>query len=162
MPEIILFGQHFESDLTSQILCKIAEFIKSGEVRTLGTINVFLITECSNNPWLSDFYNQCDLVTVDGQPLVYASRFFSSCPFPEMVGGPNLFSQLYQAGASNGWSFYFLGSTNQILEKAELNLRAMYPSFDIVGKHHGYFDPESKTMDDIIQEITSGDYHVQL
>jgi len=79
------------------------------------------------------------LVTVDGRPLVYVSRLFGT-PFPEMVGGANLWFEIAREAARTDRSMYLLGSTQQTVECAARNLQRSLPALRIVGYRNGFFD----------------------
>ncbi len=154
MKEITIFNQKFISATTNEIIVFIEnELIDSRKIKIISAINVYLITLCYYDKQLSEFYNLCDIVTVDGRPLVYISKLFTKYPFPEMVGGPNLWDSLLEYGANKKNSFYFLGSTNEILNKASSNIKNKFRNIKIVGMHHGYFDVESDICVTVVKEI---------
>ena len=153
MVETRIFGQKIFSCVASEALVKIEELISTKDISLITGLNVLYVTECDKDKDLSDFYNNCELVTVDGRPLVYLSRFFASYRFPEMVGGPNLWGKLLHYGAEKNLTFYFLGATDEILEKAEETLTRDVKELKIIGKHNGFFDIKGKEMDVIVEEL---------
>lgn len=150
---INLFGQKFFSGTTKDALLFIETIINKKRTNVIAAINIYLITECHKNKELADFYNGCDLVTVDGRPLVYASHLLSNNPFPELVGGPNLWLKLLVFASENNYSLYFIGSTNKILNKAKNNLRDLIPNLNVIGMHNGYFSFNSSEYKKIVSEI---------
>jgi len=130
-------------------------FSKYNNNLLVGALNIHLITFCNYNSTISDFYNKCDVVSVDGSPLVYLSKFFSDDPFPEMVGGPNFWIQILKYGADKNYNFYFLGSKYDVLLKAKANLEVKFSNLKIVGMHHGYFDLSSKAFDNVVSDINN-------
>jgi len=110
------------------------------------------LTECYKTPKLKTFYeNTCDLVTVDGRPLVYLSNILFRSPLPEMVGGPNLWNQILIK--FNTHRFYFLGSKETTLVKAINNIQTNNKHIKIVGHHHGFFDINGNEFMKILNEI---------
>jgi N-acetylglucosaminyldiphosphoundecaprenol N-acetyl-beta-D-mannosaminyltransferase len=85
-----------------------------------------------------EFYENADLVTVDGRPLVYLSRFFAE-PLLEMVGGSNLWYKIIELAERKNYTLYLLGGTQSVVEKAVRNLTDMHPALRIVGFRNGYF-----------------------
>lgn len=157
METIVLFNQRFESGTAGEIACAIDALSHDGsKTYVVAAINVYLVTLCNRSEELSQFYNEdCDIVTVDGRPLVYSSHLLSKYPFPEMVGGPNLWNILLAQGASKNQSFFFLGSTDEILQKASNALRDAYPGINIVGTHNGFFDPDGPEFEIIASQIAA-------
>jgi len=157
MKDILLFGQKFISGNTQEIIELIYEKRdKSQYILLVAAINVYIITLCYKNKAINNFYNHiCDIVTVDGRPLVYLSKFYSNYPFPEMVGGPNLWQKIINIGAAKGDTFYFLGATNEILVKAINNLRLKIDNIKIIGFHHGYLNFPSEEFEEVVAEINN-------
>lgn len=149
---ITLFNQKFTSGESSSILTQL--FDEKREPNNLvGALNLYLIVMCKEDDWISKFYNSCDIVNVDGRPLVYVSRILSKYPFPEMVGGPKFWLKVLEHGAKQKKRFYFLGSHLNILSKAKLMLEHRINNINIVGMHHGYFDPTSTELNPVISDI---------
>jgi N-acetylglucosaminyldiphosphoundecaprenol N-acetyl-beta-D-mannosaminyltransferase len=151
---IDIFNQRFFSGTTNEAIDVIHQFIQKRSLSIIGAINVYLLTECSKNKWLSDFYNDsCNMVTVDGRPLVYLSKILSKYPFPEMVGGPGLWLKILEYGSKQGLKFYFIGATDEILRKSKTNLEEQFNNISIVGYHNGYFSFDSLETEKIVSEI---------
>lgn len=154
MKETILFNQKFISATTTEILEFVEnELIDSNKAKIISAINVYLITLCYQKKEISDFYNHCDIVTVDGRPLVYISKLFSKYSFPEMVGGPNLWTNLLDSGSKKNRTFYFIGSTEETLIRAILNIKKLFDNINIVGSHHGYFEINGIICSEVVDEI---------
>ena len=136
---IKLFDQTFDCVDTQKALTFIDYFIKQQSPMIICAKNVSLIVECSKNKFLREFYENVNLITVDGRPLVYISRIFLEEPFPEMVGGPNLWYRIIEFAYKRYYTIYFLGGTQSIVEKAVRNLKIKYPDIMVVGFINGYF-----------------------
>ncbi len=83
--------------------------------RYVATINVDFITNIlswrkgrSRHPELMYILRKADMVTADGMPIVWASRWLGS-PLAMRVPGSDLVPLLAKAAASKGKSLYFLG-----------------------------------------------------
>jgi len=76
--------------------------------------------------------NNSALVVPDGMPLVWVSKYFGKS-IPERVSGPDLFNELCNVASENGYSFYFLGSTEKTIERIIFNLKMKFPKLLIAG-----------------------------
>jgi N-acetylglucosaminyldiphosphoundecaprenol N-acetyl-beta-D-mannosaminyltransferase len=147
------FHQQLFAGTTDEATDFFNSLIDSGHPKLVGAINVYLMTQCYQDRNLSDIYNQFDLVTVDGRPLVYLSSCYASIPVREMVGGPNFWETVIRFGAQNGHNFYFLGSFPDILDKAAAKLKERYPKLDVIGMHHGIVQDEKQFIQEVLQDV---------
>lgn len=114
------------------------------------TANPEILDEASRNPRLADIISQADLVTADGVGILLAGRLLGD-RFPERVTGIELADFLFAIGEDEGWSFYFLGASPGVTQKARNGLQKVYPGLQVRGCQHGYFkkDQEARVVADI-------------
>jgi N-acetylglucosaminyldiphosphoundecaprenol N-acetyl-beta-D-mannosaminyltransferase len=136
---IKIFNQTFYCINTSEAIEQIGVFITRKESKIICAKNVALTVDCLKDDFLFNFYEDADMVTVDGRVLVLFSRIYP-ISFPEMVGGPNLWVRLLEHGDIKSLSIYLLGSTQSLVEKAVSNLSAKYQGLNFVGYNNGYFN----------------------
>jgi len=86
----------------------------------------------------------CDLVTADGQSVVWASRLLGD-PLPERVAGIDLMARLVEAAEEHGYRVFFLGATPGVLARAVAELRARHPRLHVAGARDGYFRPDEES-----------------
>ncbi len=86
----------------------------------------------------------CELVSADGQSVVWASRLLRD-PLPERVAGIDLMHALLGLAAENGYRVFFLGARAEVLERAIERLREQHPQLAIAGARDGYFSAEEET-----------------
>lgn len=101
---------------------------------------------------VASLIKQSDVVSVDGQPLVFASKLLGRGSVPERCATTDLFHDLARLAVENGLSFYLLGASAEENHLAVANARRSYPSLRIVGSRHGYF----KSVEDeqsVVNEI---------
>ena len=79
-----------------------------------------------------------ELVTADGQSLVWASRLLRD-PLPERVAGIDLMEELFALSEREGYRIYLLGATPDTLARAIERLLERHPNLSIAGSQHGYF-----------------------
>ena len=85
-----------------------AEIIDAGEPTQHVAINVAKVVALEDDPRLRDVVERCELVSVDGQPIVWASRLLGD-PLPERVAGIDLMFRLLELAEERGYRVYILG-----------------------------------------------------
>lgn len=80
-----------------------------------------------------------DVVTADGQPVVWAGRLVG-VPIPERVAGIDLMSRLLDAARARRWGIYLLGARAPVV--ASLADRLREDGLQVVGFRDGYLSPE--------------------
>lgn len=110
-----------------------------------------VISMCARDRQLRELFLSADLIHADGMPLVLASRLKCPTPLPERVATTDLFHDIARLAEPRGASFYLLGATPEVIERAVRNVRSRYPRLAIAGFRSGYFDraQESQVVADI-------------
>jgi len=112
-----------------------------------------VISMCARDARLRELFLSADLIHADGMPLVFASRLRCSMPLPERVATTDLFHDVALRAQDRDVSFYLLGATGPVIEKAARRARQLYPRLKLVGVRSGYF---SRTEEDkVIAEINA-------
>lgn len=102
-------------------------------------INVAKLVNMRRDERLRASIEGCELITADGQPIVWASRLLGD-PVPCRVAGIDLMEQLLARAALKGYSVYILGATPEVLERAVGRMRSDLPSLRLAGYHDGYYN----------------------
>ena len=84
------------------------------------------------NPALMDVHHAAGMVTPDGMPLVWISKWRSKLPV-KRVCGADLVDALCNDGQSSGLRHYFYGGKPGIAESMIRNLKAKYPDLVVAG-----------------------------
>lgn len=93
-----------------------------------------------------------DMISADGQSLVFASRLFGTGEVRERCATTDLFHDVAQRAVDKDIGFYVLGASPEENAKALRNIHRLYPRLRIVGSHHGYMSgPEDEER--IVEEI---------
>jgi N-acetylglucosaminyldiphosphoundecaprenol N-acetyl-beta-D-mannosaminyltransferase len=90
---------------------------------------------------LKKVYETCDIVTVDGMAIYYASHILGS-PLKESLSASLLFFPLLEICQKKGYGVYLVGAQDDVVNDAAKKLQQRYPELRILGWHHGYFDME--------------------
>jgi N-acetylglucosaminyldiphosphoundecaprenol N-acetyl-beta-D-mannosaminyltransferase len=84
-----------------------------------------------------------DLVTADGQSIVWAARVLRR-PVPERVTGIDLMDASLDLAARHGHRVFMLGARPEVLRDAVAALRQRFPGLRIVGAIDGYYLPNQE------------------
>lgn len=128
-----------------------AEIVDAGGPAQHVAVNVAKIVALRDDERLRAVVEGCDLVSVDGQPVVWASRLLRD-PLPERVAGIDLMFRLLELSERRGYRVFVLGARQEVLETAVARLAERYPKLEIAGFHHGYFaDEESARICEVVR-----------
>jgi N-acetylglucosaminyldiphosphoundecaprenol N-acetyl-beta-D-mannosaminyltransferase len=114
-------------------------------------INAAKLVALQSDPELHNVVQGCELVTADGQAVVWASRVLGD-PLPCRVAGIDLMHRLFASAERDGRSVYILGAKTEVLEEAIRRIRTQHPRLKIAGYRHGYFDDsEARSVAEAIE-----------
>ena len=78
------------------------------------------------DPELRRIVEACELVSADGQAVVWASRLLGD-PLPERVAGIDLMQELFALAERRGFRVFILGAKADVLEQARAKILARHP-----------------------------------
>lgn len=114
------------------------------------SVNAAKIVAIQDDPELRRLVNECEIVTADGQAVVWASRLLGT-PLPSRVTGIDLMLQLLGLAERKGYRVFVLGARQQVLERALAHVRRDHPRLRIAGARHGYFPNTEERA--VVEEI---------
>jgi N-acetylglucosaminyldiphosphoundecaprenol N-acetyl-beta-D-mannosaminyltransferase len=123
-----------------EMLSRIDQAIARRGRLCIGVVNAAKIVTMRRDECLRQAVLSCDVIVADGMSVVWAGRILKH-PIPERVTGIDLMLGMLRHGNRRGYRVYFLGATNEVLNKAIARIAVEYPNVAIVGRHHGYFRP---------------------
>ncbi|MBW4646956.1 MAG: WecB/TagA/CpsF family glycosyltransferase [Goleter apudmare HA4340-LM2] len=128
--------------------------------RVVCLANVHMIMEAYRSPSFKKNLQKADLVTPDGKPLVLMLRGLGIL-HQNQVAGMDVFLSLCALAETMGTPVYFLGSTQEILDKMKLKLDQEYPILKVAGMKaipYMTIDQIEKTHNiELIKEINQSD-----
>ncbi|GGH30714.1 WecB/TagA/CpsF family glycosyltransferase [Sphingobacterium alkalisoli] len=94
---------------------------------------------------------EADYIHADGMSIVAASKRICEVGLPERIATTDWFHDVARLSEQTGEGHYFLGGSEDTIQKTIANVRKQYPKLNIVGFKNGYFtDNElSIVLDDI-------------
>jgi N-acetylglucosaminyldiphosphoundecaprenol N-acetyl-beta-D-mannosaminyltransferase len=149
---IEMMGCNIDNLSMEETLGTIETFIADGKPHQHVVVNVDKLVKAAKNPELRRIINQCDLINVDGMPVVWASRLLGK-PLKERVAGVDLFEHLMERAARKGWRVFLLGAKEEVVSNVDTLYRSKYPGLIIAGFRNGYWkaDQESEVVAQIAQ-----------
>ena len=116
------------------------------------SVNAAKFVALRDDPEMHRMIAACELITADGQSVVWAARLLG-VRLPERVAGIDLMTRLLEVADSKGYGVYVLGARRKVLDAALQRLRERYPRLRLVGSHDGYYADEE--AEEICEEIRS-------
>ena len=118
---------------------RITGFVEGGQAAAhLGVNAANLVAARDDAAYRADL-EAADLVTADGQSVVWGARLFG-IGVPERVTGIDLMERLLTAAGERGWSVYLLGARPETVERLAAALRS--DGVAVAGHRDGYFDED--------------------
>lgn len=135
-----------------ELLATISAWASQRVTRRVMHVNTGIINKSRTTPGLATALRRADLVYGEGQGLRLAARLLNGTVPDRMT----LVDWLWGMAAVSelpGPTLYLLGSEPPIAREAADHLRRVQPRFDVVGAHHGAFDPDSAHNERVIEDI---------
>lgn len=106
--------------------------------------------------WLRSFFNQANVVRLDGAG-VRLGAWILGHQTPSRMTWADFAWDLAEFAEPRGFTFFFLGARPGVADKAAAKLKIRFPNLRIVGTHHGYFDktPGSAENEAVIEQINA-------
>lgn len=157
LPEVDLFGVKFQLYDRDALLEKVQQTIATNSKILVLSGNVHAFNLVSQNEWLRHFFNQADIIRLDGEGVRLGIRILTGKKAPPRMTWADFFWDLGEFGARRGYTFFFLGARPGVADKAAARLRERFPEIRVVGTHHGYFDktPGSQENERVVLKINA-------
>ena len=113
-------------------------------------VNADKINQCHIDEKIKKIVNDSGIINADGASVVLASKFLGT-PVPERVAGIDLMQSLLELSNNKGYSVYFFGAKEEVLQDMLKAFKNDYPNLIVVGHRNGYFsaDDEQDIQEDI-------------
>jgi N-acetylglucosaminyldiphosphoundecaprenol N-acetyl-beta-D-mannosaminyltransferase len=115
-------------------------------------VNAAKLVAMRNDPALREIASRCELVTADGQAVVWASRLLGD-PLPARVAGIDLMWELLALAERQGYRVFILGARPAVLDRALTHFRLRHPALVVAGARDGYFADSEHA--DVVAEIAA-------
>lgn len=119
-------------------------------------INVDVVLKIEHDKYLKKIADDADMVLVDGQPLIWISKWHKR-PVKARISGSDLVPKMCEVAAEKGYTMFIIGGKDGIAEKAKKNLEMKHPGIKIIGTYAPPFgfEKDQKELDKINTMITA-------
>ncbi|WP_426100710.1 WecB/TagA/CpsF family glycosyltransferase [Massilia sp. TSP1-1-2] len=135
---ISMMGCLIDNLSMEETLHRVDGFIRAGTPHQHVVVNVDKLVKASRAPELRRIINDCDLVSADGMPVVWAARLLGK-PLKERVAGIDLFEALMERAAERGWRVFLLGAREEVVARVRALYEQKYRGLVIAGHRNGYW-----------------------
>ena len=151
-----VFGIPIDLGRPADLLARIAGWTEEdrGRPRQVMYANAHVLNQSRGLPALRGALEQADLVYCDGYGVRLAAKALDA-PIPHRMTGADWIWGLAAMCELAGESVYLLGSEPGIAAQAAARLGQACPALDVVGHHHGYFEPGSPHDDRVVEDINA-------
>lgn len=134
MNKIKMFNVSFDNITFNEFAFLIDEIISKKTPKYVVTCNVDHIMQLKNNKEFKQVYDEADVVTADGVPVIWASKLLKK-PLKEKISGSDIFSEIGGHLEKKQHRIFFLGAGPGIADSAAKKLKKEYPKMNIVGSY---------------------------
>jgi N-acetylglucosaminyldiphosphoundecaprenol N-acetyl-beta-D-mannosaminyltransferase len=146
--KVEILNVNFENISKVELLNKLITKVSTNQKTFLVTANPEIVMYAKKDAEYHQIVRKADYVIADGYGVVLGSKILGT-PVPERIPGFDLMCDLLESGAKKGWSVYFLGAKNEVIEKTVSNVKRDYPGLTIAGFQDGYFKDSTEIREQI-------------
>jgi len=140
---IEILGCPLDNLTIDETLRIIDEMIASGKPHQHVVVNVAKLLQIRSDPELKRIVSSCDIINVDGMPIIWASRLFRK-RLKERVAGIDLMQKLIAEAMKKGYKLYFLGAEEDVVRNVVEKYKKVHPDIQIVGYRNGYWNVDEE------------------
>ena len=117
-----------------EAVAQIKIWVRQGSTYFVSIASLNNIISAVKEKSLLTVQNSADMTTTDGMPLVWILKLRGYKQI-ERVCGPDLMPAVLEMAEREGFSNYFYGCTDEVLETMKNNLKKMFPKLKIAGSY---------------------------
>ncbi len=148
---ISILGVRLSNLSGDELLCRIGDMLDGGRQVRIFYANAHVLNIACEQPSFREVLEGADFIYPDGIGVELAAALFGE-RIKENLNGTDFIPRLLEWCERRGASVYLLGSKADVVSRAAERMKVRYPRLEVLGFHHGYFDP---TADDVANEIRS-------
>ena len=152
MAETRLFEIDVQVEPPAQLLRRILGLVEDERRRRVSYVNAHVLNQSFTDPTLEEALKRSDIVYCDGYGVRLAARLIG-LPVPHRMTGADWIWGLAALCQESGRSLYLLGSDPGSSAEAADALKRWYPTLDVRGSHHGYFELDSAHSERVLEHI---------
>ncbi|MEY2471848.1 MAG: N-acetylglucosaminyldiphosphoundecaprenol N-acetyl-beta-D-mannosaminyltransferase [Actinomycetota bacterium] len=138
-----LFGISVDALTMSESVDRAELLVKAHRPAHHVCVNAAKVVAMQSDERLRASLADADMVNVDGQSIVWASRWLRG-GVPERVAGIDFMEAMVERAADRGWPVYFLGATDHALAGCVKHFTDRFPGLIVAGSRDGYWSDEEQ------------------
>jgi N-acetylglucosaminyldiphosphoundecaprenol N-acetyl-beta-D-mannosaminyltransferase len=143
------------------VLRRVRTHVERGQPAQILYANAHTLNLAYRSPVLRRAFEQVDVVYCDGAGARLGALLLGES-LPRRMTGADWIYDLCALCQKEGYSLYLLGGERGVASRTAAYLQASYPGLQIVGVHHGYFDPAGRENENVVDAITVADPDILL
>lgn len=152
MNKVNVLDIRFSNISDEELLNVLTGAFKSDSNLRIVTPNPEIVMAANKSDDLKEMINNSTLVLKDGIGIKIAEKLKGIKGEKRQTGIETL-ERLLEIANENGYSVYFVGAKDEILQKAIVNIKAKFPNIVVKGQHNGYFKDGSPEEEQILKDI---------
>jgi len=153
-PDMELLGLPMHRVGVEQVLAFIEDIVEKNQKAIALNLNIYCVNLALKYRWLYEFIQSVHLVFCDGDGVRLGLRLSGYSPPPKITYNEWLW-QLSAFCEEKKYRLYFLGGQPGVAEQAARNLKARYPTLNIVGVQHGFFTKQGEENQRVVDRISA-------
>lgn len=152
MNKVNVLDIRFSNISDEELLNVLKDAFKSDSNLRIVTPNPEIVMAANKSDDLKEMINNSTLVLKDGIGIKIAEKL-KGIEGEKRQTGIETLERLLEIANENGYSIYFVGAKDEILQKAIVNIKAKFPNIVVKGQHNGYFKDGSSEEEQILKDI---------
>lgn len=152
MNKVNVLDIRFSNISDEELMNVLNNAFKSDSNLRIVTPNPEIVMAANKSDDLKEMINDSTLVLKDGIGIKIAEKLKGVNGEKRQTGIETL-ERLLEIANENGYSVYFVGAKDEILQKAIVNIKEKFPNIVIKGQHNGYFKDGSPEEEQILKDI---------
>ncbi|CEQ24393.1 teichoic acid biosynthesis protein A [[Clostridium] sordellii] len=150
MNSVKIFDIPFTTFKKKDLIEEILKRVNKNEKTYIVTANAEIAMYAKQNKDYENIIKKANYIVPDGIGVVKGAKILNQY-IPERIPGIELMVDLLEKANDNGYSVYFYGAREEVLNMMIKNLQVKFPKLNIIGYNHGYDnDDNNKITNDII------------
>ena len=154
-----IVGYHVCADTKSEVVNCVTKWVQANDrqCRYFACLNPHAVEVAADDLSFHNSLICADFLTADGIGVVYASRILGGTLDSRITGMDVFLGVMGALNDSGKGSCFFLGSTEETLEKIRVQMATQFPNVSVVGTYSPPFKPvfSDEDNDTMIQRINS-------
>jgi N-acetylglucosaminyldiphosphoundecaprenol N-acetyl-beta-D-mannosaminyltransferase len=152
-----ILGTQIENLSQGEVIEIVENAIESNNQVHLEGVNAGKLADMQVDPELRESVLCSNLITADGQSVVWASKILGT-PLKERVAGIDLMSELVEKAHEKGYKIYLFGAKEAIVKEVVDQYTKKYGQEIIAGYRNGYFNTSDEEA--IAKNISESGAHM--